>query len=549
VDRKPLFLSKLPFASIVKTDCGTAVAPIGSKQDRSDLVKRILESRDLTLSQVARESRARHRDSRCHIPHQLYANLRVIGFTPKIQQILVFSAITGYRPADWLTIFGFRLDVIPRLQATLPAKRTHLIDATIYDEEESIPWFADATPRSGLPGIVPLGRLVSSGPFQKAVSFVFAGRSPFLYAKVGWQDAFAYPDVLPSSIVRVDTRTNKRLAMDNAPKAILLVEHATGFSFCRLHSDRPGYIVVGSSGRPYPQVELELERQARILGVADLELRPLLGAREPDIPAGFWLSGTGSPLSPISAKLTFGQRLTTARGRSGLSFREASELSRRVATELKDERYFCAPGALSDYETRDDPPRHVHKLITLAILYSLKFWEVAAPAGEIADVGKYPLPEALLSRSDHGSRLKTGATVEARPGFLRDLARSFEEIPIFLRESLATLVGLPALSLRDIYWMGGERTSSHPQLKTTVLAAVDRRQKRPFDLPRRALTDQPLYMLLLRENGYLAAACHQEGELLVAHPFSDGFRNPQRFRNGIDAEVVGRIVAILRWLP
>ena len=525
------------------------MAPIGSKQDRSDLVKRILESRDLTLSQVARESRARHRDSRCHIPHQLYANLRVIGFTPKIQQILVFSAITGYRPADWLTIFGFRLDVIPRLQATLPAKRTHLIDATIYDEEESIPWFADATPRSGLPGIVPLGRLVSSGPFQKAVSFVFAGRSPFLYAKVGWQDAFAYPDVLPSSIVRVDTRTNKRLAMDNAPKAILLVEHATGFSFCRLHSDRPGYIVVGSSGRPYPQVELELERQARILGVADLELRPLLGAREPDIPAGFWLSGTGSPLSPISAKLTFGQRLTTARGRSGLSFREASELSRRVATELKDERYFCAPGALSDYETRDDPPRHVHKLITLAILYSLKFWEVAAPAGEIADVGKYPLPEALLSRSDHGSRLKTGATVEARPGFLRDLARSFEEIPIFLRESLATLVGLPALSLRDIYWMGGERTSSHPQLKTTVLAAVDRRQKRPFDLPRRALTDQPLYMLLLRENGYLAAACHQEGELLVAHPFSDGFRNPQRFRNGIDAEVVGRIVAILRWLP
>jgi hypothetical protein len=129
------------------------------------------------------------------------------------------------------------------------------------------------------------------------------------------------------------------------------------------------------------------------------------------------------------------------------------------------------------------------------------------------------------------------------------LARSFEEIPIFLRESLPTLAGLPALSLRDIYWMGGERTSSHPQLKTTLLAAVDRRQKRPFDLPRRALTDQPLYMLLLRENGYLAAACHQEGELLVAHPFSDGFRSPQRFRNGIDAEVVGRIVAILRWLP
>lgn len=182
------------------------MAPLNLEHDCSNVVRQILESRGLTLFQISRESRARYGDSRYFIPHQLYTDLRITGFTPKIQQILALSSITGYRLADWLAVFGFRLDAIARLQATLPAKRTHLIDPTVYDDQEGIPWFSEIVPPTPAEAIVPFGQRLASGIFRKASYFPPAEFSSFLYAKVGYEDAFAYPDLLPGSIVRVDTR-------------------------------------------------------------------------------------------------------------------------------------------------------------------------------------------------------------------------------------------------------------------------------------------------------------------------------------------------------
>ena len=509
----------------------------------------ILESRGLTLSQVSRESRARYNDSRYFIPHQLYTHLRTASFTPNVQQILTLSAITGYRPADWFAVFGFRLDAIARLQTTLPAKRTHFIDLTVYDDQEWIPWFTEAAPGISASGITPLSQLLSSGILKKPSYFPLVESSPFLYAKVGYQDAFAYPDLLPGSIVRVDTRKKRDLSRRNVAEPIVLIEHTMGFSFCRVRSERMGHITIRSRELPLRQVELRLDREAKVLGEADLELRLLVGSHDPDLPNEFSSLGAGHPLSQITANLTFSELLTRSRVRSGLSFREASQLSRDIAAELNDEHYFCAPGALSDYEVRGGPPRHVHKLITLAVLYALKLSDlISAAVLEVSKIGREPMPEAMLSRGPSASELDSGTTEQQQAGFVGDLLQTFEEIPLFLSKSLPTLIGLPTMSLRDIYWIGGQPTSQHPRWKTTVLAAIDRRRKRPFDVPRKALTEQPLYMLLVRKNGYVAAACHREGELLVAHPFSDGFRGPLRFRDGVDAEVVGRIVAILRWL-
>jgi len=93
---------------------------------------------------------------------------------------------------------------IPTMQAILPSKRTHLLDPTTYDDQQWIPWFSDNPLPSALPAILPLGRLVSTAGFRRAASFLPAGRSPFLYAKVGWQDAFAFPDLAPGSIVRAN---------------------------------------------------------------------------------------------------------------------------------------------------------------------------------------------------------------------------------------------------------------------------------------------------------------------------------------------------------
>ncbi|MBV8515062.1 MAG: hypothetical protein JO260_07155 [Acidobacteria bacterium] len=520
-----------------------AIRNIG--RDRSHLVRQIVESRGLTLFQISRESRARYGDSRYFIPHQLYAHLRDTEFTPKIQQILALSSITNYRPVDWFSVFGFRLDAIAPLQATLPAKRTQLIDSTVHDDQEWIPWFTEVSSTASATGIVPLGQLLSAGTFRRASTFPFLESSPFLYAKVGYEDVFAYPDLLPGSIVRFDTR-KKHGSSDpkSIAKPFVLIEHSKGLSISRLHSEQVGHITLRPGKLPFPQVELRLDREARVLGVADLDLRLLVGGHHPGV------SDVSLPhIDPLPEELvplTFGRLLVRSRQRSGLSFREASRLSLKIAAELKDDHYFCAPGALSDYEVRGDPPRHVHKLISLAILYALKWTDlINAAALELGEIGREPIPEPLLSR---GHSELDSATPVQQPGFIHGLVQTFEEIPLFLTEAFPTLVGLPALSLRDIYWMGGQTASRHPRLMSTVLAIIDRRRKRPVDAPRSALTEQPLFLLLVREKGYVAAECHQKGELLVAHPFSDRFRDPLHLRIGIDAEVIGRIVAILRWL-
>jgi hypothetical protein len=96
--------------------------------------------------------------------------------------------------------------------------------------------------------------------------------------------------------------------------------------------------------------------------------------------------------------------------------------------------------------------------------------------------------------------------------------------------------------------MGEDRPSFPPYLKTAVLAAVNRRSKKPFVVPGKPPWAQPLHLVLTREKGHLVTACHLQGDELVADPFVDGFESVQRFRNGVDAEVVGRVVALLRWV-
>jgi uncharacterized lipoprotein YajG len=72
--------------------------------------------------------------------------------------------------------------------------------------------------------------------------------------------------------------------------------------------------------------------------------------------------------------------------------------------------------------------------------------------------------------------------------------------------------------------------------------------KKPTFLKRKSLWEQPLYILLLRDGTYLLAGCSLEGSTLIVHPFADGLPRPQMLRNGVDAEVVGKVTALFRRL-
>jgi hypothetical protein len=130
--------------------------------DRADQMRRILSTRGLTLYRASQQSAEIFgHSSPFYIPHNLYYDVAVSSVRPNIHQVLALSRITNYRLCDWLRVFGFHLDVIPRLQLLVPTQRTRLLDSTIYDTSAWIPWFVERRPEKPMTAIAPLGQLVT----------------------------------------------------------------------------------------------------------------------------------------------------------------------------------------------------------------------------------------------------------------------------------------------------------------------------------------------------------------------------------------------------
>ena len=253
----------------------------------AERVERILATRNLTLSEVSRELRLRYgRMPHYLVPHDFYYDLGHPRYSPRIEQVLALSRISKYRLADWLTVFGLHLDDVPRLQADFPVARTSLLDPTTYDRAAWIGWFRDAAHAADPPAVAPLGQLLIPGQSRRMDSLLAPETSPFLYAKIGRQDAFAFPDLLPGSIVRADTRGVGELlrSMQNKnSERLFLVEYGQGLVCCRLHARTKSRVTLRASTLPFAQTELRLGSEARVLGVLDWELRPAKTAR-PEVP-------------------------------------------------------------------------------------------------------------------------------------------------------------------------------------------------------------------------------------------------------------------------
>jgi hypothetical protein len=521
----------------------------------AERVERILATRNLTLSEVSRELRLRYaRMPHYLVPHDFYYDLGHPSYSPRIEQVLALSRISKYWLADWLTVFGLHLDDVPRLQADFPVARTSLLDPTTYDRAAWIGWFHDAAHAGDPPAVAPLGQLLIPAQSRRMDSLLAPEPSPFLYAKIGRQDAFAFPDLLPGSIVRADTRGVGELlrSMQNKnSERLFLVEYGQGLVCCRFHARTKSTVTLRASTLPFAQTELRLGSEAHILGVLDWELRPAKTAR-PEVLTASMKFLMPQTLPPTGTQPGLRELLERARLRSGLSIRKASTKSRSIAEALGDERYFCSPTSLTDYETGPRLPMQIHKIVSVCILYSLGSWELLAAAGlDVGDSGREPIPDKLVGRGtpDAPRTANDAATRNKKqPRFLSSLIAEFQEIPLFLRHSLSTVAGLPDLSLRDVFWSGGRTASFHPYLKDAVFVSVNRRLKIPVFLKRKSLWDQPLYILLLRDGTYLLAGCSLEGSNLIVHPFADGFSRPQILRNGVDAEVVGEVTALFRRL-
>jgi transcriptional regulator with XRE-family HTH domain len=520
--------------------------------DLAERLRSVLASKNLTLSRVSQASAARFgRSSPYFVPHTLYHELRLGTFSPSLHQAFAFSKLSGYKIFDWLRVLGCDLEDIPRLQVLLTSKRTMLLDSSLVDADAWISWFRDRAGSAAAPPIAPLAQLLEVTRPRRLRFLSEIGKRGYLYAKIGREDALAFPDLVPGSIVRVKTRfPNGRIPKTNGSTSteLFLIEHSKGLFCCRLRVVEKHIVVPIGTSLSYAQVEMKVPREARILGVVDVEIRPMLLAEQSEVPKD--LAKHWKP-RPLVAEKTFGQLLRAARTKPRLSLREVAVISRKIAHQLGDRKYSVSPSSLSDYEQFDVPPRHFHKAVTLCSLYGLQFRVFLKAIGIVMEeAGTEPIPDHLARRTLEREPVESsnGNDMSGRSGFLEQMLERCEEIPFFLRQSIGPLSGLGDPSLDDWFWIGGEHDVLHPALTNGLFALVNRRDRRPIHFTSKPAWQQPVYVIELRNGTYLCACCGIENGTLVIHPYSDQFRRSERLRYHHDAEVVGRIVTVARKL-
>ncbi|MCU1297763.1 MAG: family transcriptional regulator [Acidobacteriaceae bacterium] len=517
-------------------------------RDIAERVQSILACKNLSLYRVSLSSASLYGHSSPYfLPHNLYYDLRRGAFTPSIYQVAALSHITGFRLTDWLRVFGFRPEEIPRLQIALPSKRTILLNSSLEDTESWIRWFEDKDNSTPVPSVAPLAQLLQFASSKRLGSLAEFTDRGFLYARIGNQDALAFPEVIPGSIVRVNPGTGNDLVTrrnGTISTQIFLVEHGKGLYCCRLRAMGNSLLVPVSPQLSYAQVELQFPEQARVLGVVDLEIRPLLRGEEPEVPnylAKQWKA------EALVREPTVAQLLRSSRNKMNLSLREASTLSRQVVELLGDQRYFVSPSSLSDYEVRDTPPRHFHKTVTLCLVYGLQFNTFLRTFGiDLKTLGLESIPDYLVPRPRGPSECEHLSEKSTSAGFLAGLLAECIEVPFFLRNSIEAISSMSNISLHDFFWTGGQRNALHPYLENALLVLVNRRKRIPVHFRSKPVWQQPLYVLLQRDGTYSCACCGIENGNLVVHPYSTNLYRPTQLRYPEEVEVVGQIVAIVR---
>jgi hypothetical protein len=531
------------------------VSPQNKPREPAQLVERvkaILASKKLTLHQVSQTTETLYgKSSPFFLPHNFYYDLGLDTFTPSLHQLFALSRISDYRLTDWMRVFGFDLSDVTRLQVLLPSNRTTLLDHALDDPNSWVVWFRSKRGTIPFPDVVPLGKLLEYSPPRRVASLSNIDSHNFLYAKLGRQDDFAFPDLLPGSIVRVNRRVIPSAAFWSSGKIsdhFFLIEHGKGFCCCRIQPIGKDRIIPISTQLAYAQVELRIPGEARIMGAVDWEIRPLLRPEQPEVPHD--LTRHWRPEALHNSDMKLGQLLRHARTRKALSFRDASALTREIAKAQGDQQYFASPGSLSDYEALDMPPRHIHKAITLCTIYGLEWSAFLSSVGlQMNELGTDFIADELLFRLPPAKTATKEDAGKTEGEFFTELLRHWEgEIPLFLRGSLSGLSSIPNLSLHDVFWIGEEQGPLHPNLNGGYMAIVNRRKKRPLHWKSKPLWQQPVYVVLKRDGTYLCACCGLENGTLVLHSYPQGYRRSERLQNQHDAEVIGQIVTLARKL-
>ncbi len=337
------------------------------KLERTREIKRVLKRVGFTVCRASALTAIRYGErSPYYVPPTFLYKIRN-GITPHVCQLVALSQITGYSFSDWMNLCGFDLGLILPLQLEVHHERTALITPAAHT-------------------------------FQRHdLSFVFGSlkierTDRYLFVKIGSADNVVYPKLLSGSVVRADRRYSPQIrSCEGAEKLLWLVEHPGGLACCHVHRIDDEHIVLFPSRSPLSAWPLRLSREARVLGLIDLELRPR-GPQQFESRYHPIKTDTLATIPRGIHAVSLSTLLRSSRARAGLTLRDAHQKTNRIAQLLQNPDYRIPLGLLSDYEAIDRFPRHIAKIISLCVVYGIDFWQLMQAGGsEIDDCRKSTL--------------------------------------------------------------------------------------------------------------------------------------------------------------
>ena len=270
-----------------------------------------------------------------------------------------------------------------------------ILPTQMIDCRQQLRWWDAFDPGVSLDHTDSLEHIIRHTTWRPARQIAGTHERRYLYARIGTHDNIMHPLLESGSIVRVIPDTHPAPAKT---RAIHLVQHARGLTCGYLEFlDGGTRVLVLPASTPRPVAEGLLDRDVFVLGTIDAEIRPVAGpALSTDsMPATTRLRQSGTAPLARSAVRHVGQLTRLHRERLNLDFRHAHELTTMVAARMGDHRYAISLGALSDYETMDNPPRRIEKLFTLCAIYGMDLSEYLRVSGVFT--------EAAPHESPHGS--------------------------------------------------------------------------------------------------------------------------------------------------
>jgi transcriptional regulator with XRE-family HTH domain len=247
------------------------------------------------------------------------------------------------------------------------------------------------------------------------------------------------------------------------------------------------------------------------------------------------------------ATVRAGERLKQMRLRLGLTTREISELSKKIATGEGNEEYAVSHARLIQIENDESTPS-IYKLFTLSAVYGRPFTELASFYLDLEKIAGHHLDmemgnTRLASFDVYDEARAVSFPVRFDPGFQAErtnlLSRMVEvwgEVPVGL---------LRCLNVRQQRYgfIGLEDYTMYPLLRPGSFVQIDQQQKLQAAGIYRSEHERPIWFLELR-TGYLCSWCemHRGRIVSVPHPLS-GCRT-QEFAFPNEAEIIGRVTAV-----